>query len=674
MKLSARFRGLPVSAGTAAGVLAIVGDSVDETVDQGLAASATPEEVAAAFAAVAAERSALAGRLRAADRGDQADIIEIGALIAADPALSAQAVAAVRGGADAVAAVRETAERHAVAMERLQNPALAERAADIRQVAVAVIDRLGTRSGDSPRSGTFADSAAGAAAGGFILVRREVSAADLIELADADAAGLVGAVSVVGGASSHAAIIARGLGLPMIVGVDPEVLALPPGQAAVLDADSGELVVGTQPIADAQLVPGAQAASDARADSDAHVASDAHMTMGSQVPVDAQVAADAQTTAGARLAPGAQLAAGAQVTAGAQAASGAQGVLDAQMVAGDDSLPAGPVRTADGREVIVLCNVASAIETRRGLAAGAAGVGLLRTEIPYVQAADWPTRAQHLAQLGPILALLAGRTATVRLLDFSGDKIPSFLATGAAAGAGAATWSRAAAGTGAATRTDAAAGPGAGAGAEGSTGAGLAALLGHPSALADQVRAVLEAGREARLGVLIPMVSSLGEVSRVREVLAETAAELGAPVPPLGIMVELESTAANAAVFASAVDFFSIGTNDLTGDVLGLGRRDQAAGPGLAAHPRVLALVKRVAAAGKDAGITVSVCGDSAADARVLPLLVGAGVEAVSVPAARVGTVRSWVSKLNAAECAELTGRALRASSAPEVWDLVPAL
>ena len=101
------------------------------------------------------------------------------------------------------------------------------------------------------------------------------------------------------------------------------------------------------------------------------------------------------------------------------------------MIAGDQARPGGPARTADGRQIVVLCNVASAVETRRGLAAGADGVGLLRTELPYVQAADWPTLEQDRAQLGPILELLAGKTATVRVLDFSGDKIPPFLATGA---------------------------------------------------------------------------------------------------------------------------------------------------------------------------------------------------------------------------------------------------
>ena len=599
-----RFHGVPVSAGTAAGILRIVADSVvgDANV------AATPEQVAAAFTGVAAERSDLAARLRKAGRTSEAEIIAIGALIAGDPALSSPAVAAVQGGADAVTAVREAAEHQAAMMEKLDNPALAARAGDIRQVGVAVIARLLAGLGIDADAGLATDSG-GSGDRDFILVRHEVTPSDLIELAEA---GLVGAVSVAGGASSHAAIVARGLGVPMITGASPDVLALAVDQAAVVDGTTGELVVGAREMADATR------------------------------------AADAERAAGAA------------VTAGEQANQG------------------GPARTADGRQIVVLCNVASEVETRRGLAAGADGVGLLRTELPYVQAAGWPTLAQHEAQLGPILALLAGKTATVRVLDFSGDKIPPFLATGAYWGRsdveasgeiGAGSGSR----SGGAGRTEAGGAGGAG---EISlpAGAGLAALLKHPSALADQLRAMLEAGRNTRLEVLIPMVRSLREVSRVRQVLTETAAELDVEVPPLGIMVELESTAKNAAVFAAAVDFFSIGTNDLTGDVLGLGRRDPAAGPGLAAHPRVLALVKGVAKAGREAGITVSVCGDAAADPRVLPLLIGAGVKTVSVPAARVATVRSNISKLNFLSCKQLTERALLASSAAEVWDLVPAL
>src|ERR1700728_2158984 len=219
-----------VSAGTAAGRLRIIGDTA---VDNTTAVTATPEDVTAAFAAVAAERSALAERLRAAGRGPEADIIGIGALIAGDPSLSAPAIAAMREGADAATAVREATEGHAAAMEKLDTLELAERAGDIRQIASAVLERLRTVC-DAAGQETGADE------GDFILVRREVSPADLIELAEA---GLVGAVSVTGGASSHAAIIARGLALPMISGADAAVLTLSP-QPARLNADTGELVVG----------------------------------------------------------------------------------------------------------------------------------------------------------------------------------------------------------------------------------------------------------------------------------------------------------------------------------------------------------------------------------------------------------------------------------------------
>jgi multiphosphoryl transfer protein len=204
--------------------------------------------------------------------------------------------------------------------------------------------------------------------------------------------------------------------------------------------------------------------------------------------------------------------------------------------------------------------------------------------------------------------------------------------------------------------------------------AGLAALLKHPTALRDQLQAILPASPQARLGVLIPMVASLDEVAQVRAALAETAATLGAPVPPLGIMVELAATAAAAETFAPAVDFFSIGTNDLAGQVLGLDRRDPAARPALAADPRVLWLIGHVAQAARRAGIAVSVCGDAAADARVLPLLLGLGVDTLSVPAARVPRVRSWVAALDAGACAELAARALSAPTVDAVWKLVPAL
>jgi phosphoenolpyruvate-protein kinase (PTS system EI component) len=561
------YRGQPVSDGIAAGELYLAdAPGVDAPGTAGTAkargTAVTAGDVRAAFAAAAAERAELAAGLRADGREHDAGIVEIGALIAADEALIAPAIegmttaeagmpTAVAGVPLAVAtrAVRDAAEAQARILEALPDPGLAQRAGDVRQVAMAVIARLtGTRAA-SPPSGRP-----------FILVSREADPADLIRLAGT---GLAGAVSVGGGGSSHAAIIARGLGLPMLAGTDPAVLSAPSGQQALLDAVAGGLTVHPS-----------------RADLD---------RAGLPVPAGSTVLAGGT-------APGESTA-----SAGSEA-----------LAAGSATAPR-PLLTADGECVTLLCNVASAAETRLGLSGGADGVGLLRTEIPFTQARGWPSRDDHLATLRPVLSLLAGRRAVVRLLDFAGDKVPPF--------------------------------PGA---------AGLTAFLQARHALADQLDAVLEAGRDTDLAIMIPMVTALEEVRTVRAELARATKAAGTGPPPLGIMVEVASTAANAGRFAREVDFFSIGTNDLTADVLGRDRSGLR--PADAASPAVLRLIGHVTAAAGQAGIGVSVCGDAAADPAVLPLLIGLGVRTLSVGAARVPLVADWIAALNATEAAAQAG------------------
>ena len=541
------YRGTPVSEGTAAGELYLPGETAAGAGAE--AATVTADEVRAAFARVAAERNALAGLLREAGRDHEAGIVEIGALMAADPALSAPALDAlaltsapaadqattetVPAGprrfslAAAAAAITAAAEAQAAILEALPDPDLAQRASDVRQVATAVNARL---AGDA--------AAAPPPHAAFIMVRGDVDPAELIRLLDEG--HLVGAVSVGGGASSHAAIIARGLGLPMLAGADPAVLTAPAGHRAVLDANAGELLVDP-------------------------------------VPVTARPARPA----------------GVRAAADGTAAPAAGPVLS------------GTARTADGEVITILCNVASAAETRLGLANGAAGVGLLRTEIPFTRAAGWPDRAGHLAALAPILGLLGGKRAVVRLLDFNGDKIPPF------------------------------------AGAE-----GLPAFLRAPGALAAQLSAILEAGAGTDLAIMIPMVRALDEVGLVRAELARAAKAAGADPPPLGMMVELAATAAAAPAFAGSVDFFSIGTNDLTADVLA---RDRSAlRPADAAERSVLAAIATTVRAAREAGIGLSVCGDAAADPGVLPQLLAIGVRTVSVGAAKVPAVARWIANVDA--------------------------
>ncbi|HWG12262.1 MAG TPA: putative PEP-binding protein, partial [Streptosporangiaceae bacterium] len=191
------------------------------------------------------------------------------------------------------------------------------------------------------------------------------------------------------------------------------------------------------------------------------------------------------------------------------------------------------------------------------------------------------------------------------------------------------------------------------------------ALLGAPEALADQLRAILAAGRDTELRIMVPMVTSADELAQVHTVLTQIAAQENFEQPVLGMMVEVASTAAGAAAFTGAAGFFSVGTNDLTSEVLGTGRDDPRMSPALAADPRVLALLARVTAAATAANIPMSVCGDSAADPAVLPLLLGLGIRTFSVGAARVPQVAAWVAAADTARCADQSAAVLAAAPSP---------
>jgi phosphoenolpyruvate-protein kinase (PTS system EI component) len=136
-------------------------------------------------------------------------------------------------------------------------------------------------------------------------------------------------------------------------------------------------------------------------------------------------------------------------------------------------------------------------------------------------------------------------------------------------------------------------------------------------------------------------------------------------------MIETPGAAHNAAAIAENSDFLSVGTNDLTASTLGLNRF--AANTARAHHPLVLRSIAASVAAAHEAGIPIEVCGEAASDPIMLPLLVGLGIDEVSVGAARVGTVREWIRQLDAGETAGLARSALTMDSADEVeWAVRP--
>ncbi len=475
------------------------------------------DRASTALQAAATELSDLGRRLRGAGRAPEADIVETGVLIAEDPTLISRVEALVLGsGLPADAALAGAAEQIALELANLADPMLALRADDVRS--------LGRRAATHARGGK-------ATAAGGVLIARSLGPADVADLS-ATGVALAG-----GGVTAHAAIVARSLGIPMVVGLGVDVLDVEDGEEVVVDGDSGLLVRS----------PDANRIAAARAD---------------------EASRD-----------------------------------KARETAREHRLQ--PAETRDGHRITVLGNAASVAEVIEGAEQGAEGVGLLRTELGFLDTSAWPSLAQHLAFLKPILDRLEGRTATVRLLDFGGDKTPPFL--------------------------------------HGVEGRGIELLLRAPEALRTQLAAIMEAGTGTKLRILIPMVTSPDQVRAVHEMLGNVLD--GRPAPQVGSMIETPEAALRAGEIADASDFLSIGTNDLTQLVLGLDREKSKSAP--VTDSRVLRLIEATTHAARAAGIPVDVCGEAASDAEAMPILVGLGVDELSVAAARVGEVRQAIRGLD---------------------------
>jgi phosphoenolpyruvate-protein kinase (PTS system EI component) len=167
---------------------------------------------------------------------------------------------------------------------------------------------------------------------------------------------------------------------------------------------------------------------------------------------------------------------------------------------------------------------------------------------------------------------------------------------------------------------------------------------------------------------MLPLVAGPADVERVRELLAALDAR-----PPVGAMIETRAAADGAAAIAAVSDFLSIGTNDLTADALG-SDRFAAAGEAVAHHPQVLALIARTVEAARAAQIPLEVCGEAASDPITVPLLLGLGVDELSVGASRVGAVRAWARALDYAQASSMARAALALADAGEVAGLVDPL
>jgi phosphocarrier protein FPr/phosphocarrier protein len=300
---------------------------------------------------------------------------------------------------------------------------------------------------------------------------------------------------------------------------------------------------------------------------------------------------------------------------------------------------------ASGERIEVFANLTGTVaDAELAVAQGAEGCGLLRTEFLFLERATAPSEEEQLHCYQDVARVLGSRPLVIRTMDVGGDKPIPYLPLPP----------------------------------EDNPALGLRGIrtsLWRPDLLEAQLRALLRLahiGASGQCRILLPMITEPGEIHAVRGLLARLAASLSVPVPQLGAMIETPAAALLAGGIARAVDFLSIGSNDLTQYTLAMDRGNaQLASRVDGLHPAVLALIARVGEAGEQHGKLVAVCGGLASDPAAAPLLLGLGVRELSVVPTLIPTLKSRVSGYRLDACRELAARALTLDSAAAVRQLV---
>ncbi len=308
-----------------------------------------------------------------------------------------------------------------------------------------------------------------------------------------------------------------------------------------------------------------------------------------------------------------------------------------------DKLRRLPSVTRDGVEIALEANLELPRELDQAIAAGAAGLGLVRSEFLYMNRDTLPGEDEQFAAFRDLLKGMNGQPVTVRTLDIGGEKIADVLS-----------------------------------GVVGSTSAnpalGLRAIrlsLKERKLLDAQLAAMLRAAVHGPLRILLPMICNVGELRRVREALVQVARRLkrrGVAIPdtlpPLGVMIEIPGAALAADALAAEADFFALGTNDLIQYTLAIDRGDeQVAYLYDPLHPAVLRLIQFAIEAANRARIPISVCGEMAGDPRFTALLVGLGLRELSMTPGSILRVKQRIRSL------DIVAASRRARAIMDQWD-----
>jgi phosphocarrier protein FPr/phosphocarrier protein len=313
--------------------------------------------------------------------------------------------------------------------------------------------------------------------------------------------------------------------------------------------------------------------------------------------------------------------------------------IDAQIVKRAQDMEAAqkPAMTLDGFAIEVAANIRSAQEAREAIAAGAQGIGLLRSEFLFLDRETAPTEDEQAAEYCAVANILGPRRKLViRTMDVGGDKPLTYLPLPP----------------------------------EDNPFLGLRGVrvsLDRPDLFRTQLRALLRAAPLSDVHIMFPMIATLEELRAAKGLLAEEAKNLGRTAK-VGVMIEVPSAVLIADALAQEVDFFSIGTNDLTQYCMAMDRgHPKLAKEADALHPSVLKLIGLAVESAHRHGKWVGVCGGLASEVLAIPALLGLGVDELSVSVPAIGAVKARFSHLKKADCEVLARELLQLSTAGDI-------
>ena len=299
--------------------------------------------------------------------------------------------------------------------------------------------------------------------------------------------------------------------------------------------------------------------------------------------------------------------------------------------------------TRDGRKVMLAANIGNADEAAKAVKAGAEGVGLFRTEFLFMNKQALPTEEEQYNEYKKAAVVLDGRQLTIRTLDIGGDKDIPYMGL---------------------TK-------------ELNPFLGYRAIrfcLDRVDIFTTQLRAVLRASAYGNIRIMIPMITSVTEVQAVKKIIKGICRDLDKKDIKydkdikIGVMVETPAAAIMADVLAHEVDFFSIGTNDLTQYTLAVDRgNENVAYLYSALNPAVIRSIKHIIECAHNAGIEAGMCGEAAADERMIPLLLNFGLDEFSVTVSRVLETRKEIASWSSKEVKEITENVMNYSEEKEV-------